>query len=52
MWPVMLVVYNVLPWRCMKKLFIFMSLLIPDPKASDNKIDVYLRPLIDDLKEL
>ena len=51
-WPVMLVVYNVSPWKCMKEPFIFMSLLILDPNASDNEIDVYLRSLIDDLKEL
>ena len=30
----------------------FISLLIPHPKAPDNEIDVYLRSLIDDLKEL
>ena len=29
-----------------------MLLLIPDLKASSNEIDVYLQPLIDDLKEL
>ena len=29
-----------------------MSLLISDPKSSGHEIDVYLRPLIDDLKEL
>ena len=36
----------------MKEPFIFMSLLISDLKASDNEIDVYLRSLVDDLKEL
>ena len=36
----------------MKEPFIFMSLLISGPKAPDNKIDIYLQPLIDDLKEL
>ena len=29
-----------------------LSLLIPGPKAPGNKIDVYLRPLVDDLQEL
>jgi Transposase family tnp2/Domain of unknown function (DUF4218)/Transposase-associated domain len=52
MWPVMLIPYNVSPWKCMKEPFIFMSLLIPGPTAPGNEIDVYLRPLIDDLKEL
>ena len=36
----------------MKEPFIFMSLLILDPKVSNNEINVYLQPLIDDLKEL
>ena len=29
-----------------------MSLLIPGPKGPGNHIDVFLRPLIDELKEL
>ena len=52
MWPVMLVPYNLPPWKCMKQPFIYMSLLIPGPKSPRNDIDVYLRPLIDELKEL
>src|SRR5262245_48795818 len=30
----------------------FMSMLIPGPKSPGNDIDVYLQPLIDELKEL
>lgn len=52
MWPVMLMPYNLPPWKCMKDPFIFMSLLIPGPKSPGNDIDVYLRPLIDELKDL
>ncbi|XP_059649606.1 uncharacterized protein LOC132295377 isoform X1 [Cornus florida] len=52
MWPVMLMPYNLPPWKCMKEPFLFMSLLIPGPKSPGNDIDVYLRPLIDDLKDL
>ena len=29
-----------------------MSMLIPGPKSPGNNIDVYLQPLIDELKEL
>ena len=36
----------------MKKPFSFLTLLIPGPKAPGNEIDVYLRPLVDELKEL
>ena len=37
---------------CMKELYSLMSLLIPGPKGLGNDIDVFLRPLIDELKEL
>nr|XP_048328552.1 uncharacterized protein LOC125422128 [Ziziphus jujuba var. spinosa] len=52
MWPVMLVPYNLPPWKCMKKTFSIMSLLIPGPTAPGKDIDVYLRPMIDELKDL
>ncbi|XP_020271010.1 uncharacterized protein LOC109846198 [Asparagus officinalis] len=52
MWPVMLVPYNLPPWKCMKGVYSMMSLLIPGPRAPGKDIDVYLRPLIDELKEL
>ncbi|KAM1523267.1 hypothetical protein ACFX10_013309 [Malus domestica] len=52
MWPVVLFPYNLPPWKCMKKSFSFLTLLIPGPNAPGNEIDVYLRPLIDELKEL
>ncbi|CAL2256775.1 unnamed protein product [Prunus armeniaca] len=46
-WPVILVAYNLLPW-----LFMMLTLLISGPKQPRNDIDVYLEPLIDDLKSL
>ncbi|KAH7862248.1 hypothetical protein Vadar_002030 [Vaccinium darrowii] len=52
MWPVVLMPYNLPPWKCMKEQFFMMSLLIPGPESPGNDIDVYLRPLIDELKEL
>ncbi|XP_074300953.1 uncharacterized protein LOC141632293 [Silene latifolia] len=51
-WPVMVVPYNLPPWMCMKSDNIMLSLLIPGPKALGNDIDVFLQPLIDELKEL
>ncbi|XP_062085629.1 uncharacterized protein LOC133791727 [Humulus lupulus] len=51
-WPVMLVIYNLPPWLCMKKKFTLLTLLISGPKQLGNDIDVYLAPLIDDLKTL
>ena len=52
MWPVLLVNYNLPPWRSMKQPFIILSLLIPGPKSPGNEIDVFLQPLITDLREL
>ncbi|XP_076899668.1 uncharacterized protein LOC143553586 [Bidens hawaiensis] len=51
-WPVLLCIYNLPPWLCMKRKYIMMSLLIQGPKQPSNNIDVYLSPLIDDLKTL
>jgi len=52
MWPVVLVPYNLPPWRCMKAPNLILSLLIPGPTALGNEIDVYLQLLVDDLHEL
>ncbi|XP_021861458.2 uncharacterized protein [Spinacia oleracea] len=51
-WPVMLVTYNLPPSLCMKRNYIILSMLISGPKQPGNDIDVYLAPLIDDLKLL
>ncbi|KAH9697062.1 hypothetical protein KPL71_023450 [Citrus sinensis] len=51
-WPVVLMIYNLPPWMCMKQPNILMSLLIPGPYAPGNDIDVYLQPLINELREL
>uniref|UniRef100_M1BNA0 TNP2, partial n=1 Tax=Solanum tuberosum TaxID=4113 RepID=M1BNA0_SOLTU len=52
MWPIILVPYNLPPWKCFKDPFMIMSLLIPGPQAPGKDIDVYLHPLIDELKDL
>ncbi|XP_016199365.1 uncharacterized protein LOC107640353 [Arachis ipaensis] len=44
--------YNLPPWMCMKQEYFMLSLLIPGPKSPGNDIDVYLQPLIEELKEL
>ena len=51
-WQVILVTYNLPPWLCMKRNFIMLTLLISGLKQPDNDIDVYLEPLIDDMRLL
>ncbi|XP_074323898.1 uncharacterized protein LOC141660813 [Apium graveolens] len=51
-WPVLLSIYNLPPWLCMKRKYIMLSLLISGPNQSGNDIDVYLQPLIEDLQKL
>ncbi|KAG8363694.1 hypothetical protein BUALT_Bualt19G0049100 [Buddleja alternifolia] len=51
-WPVVLIPYNLPPWICMGKDNFLLSMLIDGPKGPSNKIDVYLQPLIEELKEL
>ncbi|KAL6509602.1 hypothetical protein OROGR_022912 [Orobanche gracilis] len=51
-WPVVLMPYNLPPGECMKKSYFMLSILIPGPHEPGNNIDVYLQPLIDELKLL
>ncbi|KAL8101416.1 hypothetical protein AgCh_033342 [Apium graveolens] len=51
-WPVVVVVYNLLPSMCTKAPYMFKSLLIPGPNDPTKDFHVYLRPLIDELKLL
>ena len=52
MWPVMLVPYNLPPWLCMKRSSLILSLIIPSPTSLGIAIDVYLQPLVEELREL
>ena len=51
-WPVFFVPYNLPPWICMKKPYTFLNMIILDKTAPGTDIDVYLQPLIDELKTL
>lgn len=51
-WPVLLCIYSLPPWLCTKRKYMMMPMLISGPHQPGNDIDVYLRPLVDDLKEL
>ncbi|XP_019253815.1 PREDICTED: uncharacterized protein LOC109232499 [Nicotiana attenuata] len=51
-WPVVLIPYNLPPWLCMKQENFILSMLIPGPNSPGDAIDIYLQPLIEELKEL
>ncbi|XP_004516272.1 uncharacterized protein [Cicer arietinum] len=51
-WLVMLYLYNYPPWYCMKQTSLIMSMIIPGPKMPGNSIDLYLQPLVAELKIL
>ncbi|CAH9060240.1 unnamed protein product, partial [Cuscuta europaea] len=50
MWAVILTPLNLPPWDCMKEPFLMLSLLISGPNSPGKDIDVYLQPLIEELK--
>ncbi|XP_020250999.1 uncharacterized protein LOC109828405 [Asparagus officinalis] len=51
-WPVVLMPYNLSPGLCMKQSYMILSLLIPGKYSLGNDIDVFMKPLIDELKRL
>ncbi|XP_051137564.1 uncharacterized protein LOC127255855 [Andrographis paniculata] len=51
-WPVVLVIYNLPPWLCMKQPSFLISTIIDGPKGPGDRIDVFLQPLVAELKEL
>ncbi|GJW91591.1 TNP2-like protein [Tanacetum coccineum] len=51
-WPVLLCIYNLPPWLCMKRKYSMMPLLIQGPKQPSNDIDIYLKLLIKDMQYL
>ena len=51
-WPVMLVIYNLPPWLCMKQKYVMLSMMISGTRQLGNDINVYLNPMIADLIKL
>ncbi|KAL8120301.1 hypothetical protein AgCh_017459 [Apium graveolens] len=51
-WPVVIFVYNLPPSMCMKDPYMFMTLLVPGPNDPGKNLNVYRRPLIDELIQL
>ena len=49
-WPVLMSIYNLPPWLCMKRKYIMLCLIISGPTQPGNDIYVFLQPLIEDLQ--
>lgn len=51
-WSVLLIFYNLSPWLCMKRKYMMLTMMILGPRQPRNNIDIYLMPLIEDLRIL
>ncbi|XP_039145632.1 uncharacterized protein LOC120282863 [Dioscorea cayenensis subsp. rotundata] len=51
-WPVVLIPYNLPPWIGMKQSSFILSMIIPGEKGPGNDIDVFMEPLIKEVKQL
>jgi len=51
-WLVLIIIYNLSYWLCMKRKYMMLSIMISGPRQLRNDINVYLSSLIDDLRLL
>jgi hypothetical protein len=51
-WPVFVMSYNLPLNKCLKEWFIFLALVIPGPKELKKQMNIFLRSLMKELKEL
>ena len=51
-WPVFIVPYNLPPELVNKEEFMFLALVIPGPEHPGPKLNMFVRPLIEELKQL
>ena len=52
LWPVIVTPYNLPPSLCMRREFLFLSILVPGPEHPKRALDVFLQPLIYELQML
>ncbi|XP_070033241.1 uncharacterized protein [Nicotiana tomentosiformis] len=51
-WPIFITPYNLPPEMCMTSPYLFQTSIVPGPSNPKSLIDIYLQPLIDELKLL
>ena len=47
-----LTIYNLPPYLCQKRRYLLLTMIISSPKEPCNDIDVFLEPLMEDMKML
>jgi hypothetical protein len=51
-WPIFVMPYNLSPNKCLKQGFVFLTLVILGPNELKKQINVFLHPLMEEMKEL
>jgi hypothetical protein len=51
-WPVIMSIFNIPPWLCHKRKYLFLTTLVSGPKQAGSDIYVFLEPLMEDMQKL
>ncbi|XP_023745410.2 uncharacterized protein LOC111893554 [Lactuca sativa] len=51
-WPIIITPYNLPPSMCMKEPYMFLTAIVPGPANPKQKLDVFLQPVVAELKQL
>ncbi|KAL4567614.1 hypothetical protein LXL04_023203 [Taraxacum kok-saghyz] len=51
-WPIIVTPYNLPPSMCMKEPYMFLTAVVPGPSNPKHRLDVFLQPVIEELKHL
>ncbi|KAL4573652.1 hypothetical protein LXL04_020466 [Taraxacum kok-saghyz] len=51
-WTIIITPYNLPPSMCMKEPYMFFTAVLPRPKNPKHRMDVFLQPVIEELKHL
>lgn len=51
-WPVILTMYNIPTWLCMKRKYLFLTVLVSGPQQPGFDMDVFLEPVMEEFEKL
>jgi hypothetical protein len=52
MWIIIMCIFNLPPWLCHKRRYLFLTTLTSSLKQAGNDIDVFLEPFMEDMQKL